>query len=164
MDNFDHFVKELAESGKHPFKKRYWFDFAKKAGFHAYIPGLKTILISAAGTLAVAGIGLGIYSASHHSDMPAYVPEAPETRPLPFSADTLQEPEVKENTDTVENAGPSVTVKPVRKPVKNNHTKLTTDSMNREIRTVPPEENTKEEKKYRWRILTIDPDTIKSNT
>ena len=162
MDNFDQLIKEVVESGKHPFKEKYWTVFAQKAGFTPLLSGAKIILISSAVAVVAGGILAAIYfnkTSQNDSAGQTVLPTDTNTHIIAFN-DTI--------TDLIELDDIIEELQPADISEKKSLSKKTSPKIVEDILSpIPSEEKGEDtlakESKYRWRVLVIDPDTIKSN-
>ena len=157
MENFDQLIKNIAESKQPAFKEQYWTSFAKQAGFKVALSGAKIALISAGSVAVTAGgvwLGVHIYNntaSTENANPPETVQPAPDDT-LSIPVDTLViTPEVIETLPVVET------------PTKAKPTavKVVDDAIQSESKPAKEEEIKIDTPKYRWRVLTIDVDTIK---
>ena len=157
MTNFDQLFKEKAESAHYPFKETYWKRFALKAGIKSSISGLRIALFSVAGA-GLIGISLyfGIKSNSNQGtpdSLNVKEVSSPCDSSLPKSLEVIDSPVLYIN-------GQNKAAEMV---------KHYSDSQRTTVKENVRKENEKIFKKKevedrsKWRILTIDPDTIKSN-
>lgn len=157
MTNFDQLFKEKTESAHYPFKEAYWKRFALKAGIKSSVSGLRIALFSVAGA-GLIGVSLyfGIKSNSNQEVPDSLIVKEvsnPCDSSLPKPLEVLDSAALYSN----EQNNPAEMVK------------HSSDSQTTNVKENVRKENEKIFKKKdiedrsKWRILTIDPDTIKSN-
>lgn len=159
MEHFDELIKAKIEGEVHPFKRHYWSDFCKKAGFSPALSGEKIALISTVTSLLVAtGIWLGITLSNKNSNQQQVISQeeieiaevdtvSPEEIPFVEIQDS-SEVNIPEDIPTKKNRSD-------RKP-------STIESEESKRIIAEPKPVHPPEKEYIIRILTINSDTIGS--
>ena len=156
MENFDQLIKNIAESEQPAFKEQHWTSFAKHAGIKVALSGTKIALISVGSAAVAAG---GIWLGVHLYNSPSTDNANPQETVQPASDDTLSIP-----VDTLVITPEVIETLPVvETPTKAKPTavKVVDDAVQPESKPAKEEEIKVDTPKYRWRILTIDVDTIK---
>jgi len=156
MTNFDQLFKEKTESVHYPFKEAYWKRFALKAGIKSSVSGLRIALFSVAG----AGlIGVSLYFGMKNSNQET--PDSVIVKEVLSPCDSSV-PKPLEVVDS-----PALYM--IRQDKAAEMVKHYSDSQTTNVKENVRKENEKIFKKKdiedrsKWRILTIDTDTIKSN-
>lgn len=151
MTNFDQLFKEKTESAHYPFKEAYWKRFALKAGIKSSISGLRIALFSLAG----AGlIGISLYFGIKNSNQGA--PDSVIVKEV----STLCDSSIPKPLEIVDSAA-------LYRNEQNKAAEMVkhySDSQRTNVKENEKIFKKKEiEDRSKWRILTIDTDTIKSN-
>jgi hypothetical protein len=162
MDQFDELIKEKAEKKVFKYKPLFWILFAKSAGISAFsaVQIISTVLI--VGGLAGGGTYLGIHS-YHKSKNKKATRQVEQIQPQ-------QDPIIASDTLRIE----SVSSQPeIEKPVDKHHAttpksspQVVSEPTNPVITTKRDTVSKKQTNRNPYdgmRILTINPDTIKSN-
>jgi hypothetical protein len=157
MTNFDQLFKEKAESAHYPYKEVFWKRFAQKAGIKSGASGFKITLFSVAG----AGlIGISFYIGLKNN---------PKTGPS--DSDIVNEVTIPCDS-FIQQSVMSVDCTAVYMNAQHEAAEMskhkTEDTHNNTVNELPKANEKVFRKKEsedpnKWRILTIDPDTIKSN-
>lgn len=158
MENFDELIRKKVEEKVHPFKRQYWSEFAQKAGFSPGLGAGQIALISTvATTFVAAGVWVGVTLSNQDNNTPDLTPK--ETLVIDNDTAITEEIILVETEDTtifIEPETPPISSpKPIRKPIA-------TEEVQKPVIIEQKPEEKKPEREIILRILTIDPDTIKS--
>lgn len=156
MTNFDQLLKEKVESVVSPYKEVFWKRFAKKAGIKSGISGFKIALFSVAG----AGlIGTSLYVGINNNHNPGSS-DSVVVNEVPIACDSS----VQLSLEAVDSAALYMTVQNKAAEITNHktdtHKNCTIKIQKSKEKIFKKRES---EDRSKWRILTIDTDTIKSN-
>lgn len=157
MTEFDQIIKEKVEQKEYSYSASSWHSFAQKAGLKSALTLTQSVIIAVVSvTIIAVGSWFGIRHFSVSDEVvPASMEQLPAEEPVLAAVDTIAIEEVTE--EPVEEA---TVPAPGRKP-----TPKVTDKAP-DTATVTEPRNEREpilRPKDTWRILEIDPDTIKSN-
>lgn len=157
MTDFDQIIKEKVEQKEYPYSAASWHSFAKKAGLKSALTLTQSVIIAVVSvTIIAVGSWFGIRHFSVSDEVvPASLEQLPAEEPVLAAVDTIAVEEVTE--EPVEEA---TVPAPGRKPTP----KVTDKAPDTDTVTEPRNEREPILRpKDTWRILEIDPDTIKSN-
>ena len=157
MTDFDQLIKEKIEQKEYSYSASSWHRFAKMAGLKSALTLTQSVIIAIVSvTIIAVGSWFGIRHFSVSDEVvPASMEQLPAEEPVLAAVDTIAVEEVTE--EPVEEA---TVPAPGRKPSP----KVTDKAP--DTATVTKPRNEREpilRPKDTWRILEIDPDTIKSN-
>ncbi len=156
MTNFDQLFKEKTESAHYPFKEAYWKRFALKAGIKSSISGLRIALFSLAG----AGlIGVSLYFGIKNSNQGT--PDSGIVKEVLSSCDSS----VPKPLEVIDSPALYINGQNKAAEMMNHYSDSQTTNVKENVRKENEKIFQKKELEDRskWRILTIDTDTIKSN-
>lgn len=166
MDNFDQFIKDNIENHRHDFKNRYWKSFARKAGFKTGVSAFKAALFSGAGILVLGAIAIVIRSGGLVNKNTISTPPQ-ETIGFYYDTLNLSVETAQPDTITVDEVMVSRSeTENIRAGQSSTPRIKTTVKETEEVKPVyrAKEKPVEKHKPTRMgRILTIDPDTIKTN-
>lgn len=157
MTEFDQIIKEKVEQKEYSYSASSWHSFAQKAGLKSALTLTQSVIIAVVSvTIIAVGSWFGIRHFSVSDEVvPASMEQLPAEEPVLAAVDTIAVEEVTE--EPVEEA---TVPAPGRKPTP----KVTDKAPDTDTVTEPRNEREPILRpKDTWRILEIDPDTIKSN-
>jgi len=162
MDQFDELIKEKAEKKVFKYKPLFWILFAKSAGISAFSAVQIISAVVIIGGLAGGGTYLGIhsYNKSKIKKTTRQIEQIQPKQETNISTDTLQldtiipQPEHEKPAVKPQNTKPKTTPIVVSEPTK----PVVTPK-----RDTIPKKQTPRNPYEGMRIMTINPDTIKSN-
>ena len=157
MTEFDQIIKEKVEQKEYSYSASSWHSFAQKAGLKSALTLTQSVIIAVVSvTIIAVGSWFGIRHFSVSDEVvPASMEQLPAEEPVLAAVDTIAAEEVTE--EPVEEA---TVPAPGRKPTP----KVTDKAPDTDTVTEPRNEREPILRpKDTWRILEIDPDTIKSN-
>ncbi len=162
MDQFDELIKEKAEKKVFKYKPLFWILFAKSAGISAFsaVQIISTVLI--VGGLAGGGTYLGIhsYNKSKNKKASKQIENIQLQQDPVIATDTLQidtiisQPEIEKPVAKHHNTAPKSATTVISEPTK---------PVVSPKRDTVPKKQTPRNPYEGMRIMTINPDTIKSN-
>jgi hypothetical protein len=164
MNKFDQLLKEKVNEIEYPYKPAYWNNFIQSAHLQTMSAGIKIALWSAAGAVGVAGGGYAVYHFANQNNnnqeitiIQSHLPSDTTAQYVDF-ADSVS-CEQKKETNKVFQTAHSSNPKTMSTPDIIQHDNVTDSPVNSSPNnpSIDPTSNIK------WRVLTIDVDTIKSN-
>jgi len=156
MTNFDQLFKEKVESAQSPYKEVFWKRFAQKAGIKSGASGFKIALFSIAG----AGlIGTSVYIGLKNNQN-SEASDSGIVNKVSIPCDTLNQQSVVSVDCTAIYLNAQHETAEMTKQQTDSH-KNTINEISKSKEKVFKKKEIEDTNK--WRILTIDPDTIKSN-
>jgi hypothetical protein len=175
MNKFDQLLKEKLNKLEYPYNSAAWHCFAKKAGLKAISAGAKIALWSVVGCASAGGAGYAAYYFANQNTVNKEIT----TNQSGISSDTIaqyvnfvdsvsNDTVLQEATTAIMHHTARSTVTTAKEPQKGVSSTITLDSTQNNKSTVKSTSRSKSDSYEdmdlsKWRILTIDVDTIKSN-
>ena len=160
MNKFDQLLKEKVNEIEYPYKSAYWSSFILSAHLQTMSAGVKIALWSVAGAIGVGGGGYAVYHFANQNNnnqgievTQSYLPADTTAQYADFADSVFSEQET-ETSVACQTSRPS---NPKTAPTPNNPVAASPVDILPDNQTSDPTPN------IRWRALTIDVDTIKSN-
>ena len=160
MNRFDQLLKEKVNKIEYPYKSAYWNNFIQSAHLQTMSASVKIALWSAAGVIGASGGGYAVYHLVNQNNNNQEI-EVMQSHLLSDTtaqyADFADSVSYEQNTEIHTVCQPSCSSSPKTTPTPQNPVAASPADILPDNQTSDPTPN------IRWRVLTIDVDTIKSN-